>query len=117
VDFLTATANSSDLTITPAYYDESLIPVGKADFIWPTNNTQPTHTPGPTGLPEPTATSNPHTGLSGGVIAGIVVGTVVGVIIVLALALGLWILILKRKTALPHPRSSWPEVSEVDNNN
>jgi hypothetical protein len=115
VDFLTATANSSDLTITPVYYDESLIPVGKADFIWPTNTTQPTYTPGPTEAPEPTATFNPHTGLSGGVIAGIVVGTVVGVVIVLAL--GLRILILKRKPALPHPRSSGPEVSEVDNNN
>ena len=75
------------------YYDESLIPVlvvGKADFIWPSNNTQPTYTPGPPEPPEPTATSNPHTGLSGGIVAGIVVGTVVGVVIVLVL--GLWIL-------------------------
>jgi hypothetical protein len=48
------------------------------------------YTPGPPEPPGPTATSNPHTGLSGGVIAGIVVGTVVGVIIVLVL--GLWIL-------------------------
>jgi hypothetical protein len=102
-------ANDSDLTITPVYYDESLIPVGKAGFIWPTNNTQPTYTSGPTEPPEPSATSSPHTGLSGGVIAGIVVGTVAGVVIVLAL--GLWIFILKRKTALPHPRSSGPEVS------
>ena len=100
------------------YYDESLIPVlvvGKADFIWPSNNTQPTYTPGPKEPPEPTATSNPHTDLSRGVITGIVVGTVVGVVIVLGL--GLWIVILKKKTALPHPRSSWPEASEVDNNN
>jgi hypothetical protein len=69
---------------------------------------------GPPEPPEPTANSS-HIGLSGGVIAGIVVGTVVGVVIVLGL--GLWIVILKRKTALSHPRSRWPEVSEVDNNN
>jgi hypothetical protein len=40
---------------------------------------------------------------------------VVGVVIVLGL--GLWIVILERKTALSHPRSSWSEVSKVDNNN
>lgn len=86
------------------YYDESLIPVSKADFIWPTNTTQPTYTPAPTETPEPTATLIPHTGLSGGVVAGIVVGNVVGVVIVLAL--GQWIFILKRKLVLPHPRWS-----------